>query len=191
MVGRMPVVIRHRFNTEEYYRMAETGVLRPEARVELLDGEILDMSPIGPFHGGVVNYLNSSLSAFALGRWILAVQNPVRLDEYSEPEPDLALLKPVDDFYRTRHPGPEDVFLLIEVADTTVEKDRTVKLRLYGGAGIPEVWIVDLQELALEVYREPHLTGYSSVTVLRPGQQASPAAFPDVAVDLAALLRKD
>lgn len=100
------------------------------------------------------------------------------------------LLRPAADFYRSRHPRPEDVFLLIEVADTTVEKDRDVKLPLYGKAGIAEVWIVDLQELAVEVYREPHLTGYGSGTVLRPGAQVSPAAFPDASLDVAALLKQ-
>ena len=190
MVGRMLVLPQHRFTTEEYHRMAETGVLQPDARVELLEGEIWDRSPIGPFHGGVTKYLNAFFSAQARGRWLLGVQDPVRLDQYSEPEPDLMLLRPAADFYRSRHPRPQVVFLLIEVADTTAEKDRGVKLPLYSKAGIPEVWIIDLQELTIEIYREPHLTGYSSSTVLRPGAQASPAAFPDVSLDVATLLKQ-
>src|ERR1017187_9194911 len=106
----MPVPTQHRFNVQEYYRMAETGVLRPDARVELLNGRIIDMSPIGPFHGSITKHLIQLFTTAAKGRWITQVQDPVRLDEYSEPEPDLALLKPVADFYRKRHPQPEDVF---------------------------------------------------------------------------------
>src|SRR5213078_1138150 len=94
---------KHSFSVKEYYRMAETGVLKPDARVELLDGKIIDMSPIGPFHGGITNYLNHFFSGISKGRWMTSIQNPVRLDDYSEPQPDLMLLKPVPDFYRKRH----------------------------------------------------------------------------------------
>lgn len=170
--------------------MAETGVLRPDARVELLDGRIIDMSPIGPFHGGVAKFLNRLFSAAARGRWVTAVQDPVRLDDNTEPQPDLALLKPAPHFYRRRHPKPEDVFLLIEVSDTTLDLDRKEKLPAYGRAGIPEVWIVNLNNETIEVYREPHFTGYGSKTVLRAGDHASPAAFPDVSVDVAELLKR-
>ena len=186
----MPVQTQHRFNVKEYYRMAETGVLRPGARVELLDGRIIDMSPIGPFHGSVTKYLNQLFTTAARGRWITQIQDPVRLDEHSEPEPDVALLKPVADFYRKRHPQPEDVFLLVEISDTTLETDQAEKLPAYGRAGIAEVWIVNLNETAIEVYREPHFTGYGSKTVLRAGEKASPQTFPDVVVDVAELLKR-
>ena len=181
---------RHRFTVTEYYRMAETGVLRPDARVELINGEINDMSPIGPFHGGVTKYLIDVFSAAAKGRWKLGVQDPVRLNDQSEPQPDVALLRPAADFYRRRHPGPDDVFLLIEVADFSLDQDREQKLPAYGRAGIPEVWIVNLNELTVEVYREPHFEGYASRTILRAGEQASPAAYPDVSVDVGELLRR-
>jgi len=186
----MSVQAKHRFSVAEYYRMAETGVLKPDARVELLDGQIIDMSPIGPFHGGVVTYLIEIFSTTRQGRWITAAQNPVRLDDHSEPQPDLVLLKPSPDFYRKRHPQPEDVFLLVEVSDTTLLTDREEKLPAYGRAGVPEVWIVNLADLTVEVYREPHFTGYGSKTILRAGDKACPAAFPDVAVDVAELLRR-
>jgi Uma2 family endonuclease len=186
----MPVQTRHRFNVREYYRMAETGVLKPDARVELLDGEIIDMSPIGPFHGGVVTYLNEIFTATRQGRWVTAVQNPMHLGDDSEPQPDLLLLKPSPDFYRKRHPQPEDVYLLIEVADTSLATDRGDKLPAYGRAGIAEVWIVNLIEAAIEVYRGPHFTGYGQRSVLRPGEQATPQAFPDMAVDVAELLQR-
>lgn len=186
----MVVQTKHRFNVSEYYRMAETGVLPANARVELLNGEIIDMSPIGPFHGGVTNYLNRCFSAASERRWLTSIQNPVRLDDHSEPQPDLMLLKPAPDFYRKHHPQPEDVFLLVEVSDSTVESDQSEKIPAYGRAGIVEVWIVNLNELTVEVYREPHFTGYGSKTILRPGEQAAPLAFPDVAVDVAELLRR-
>jgi Uma2 family endonuclease len=120
----------------------------------------------------------------------MAVQDPVRLDDQSEPQPDMMLLKPSSDFYRKRHPQPEDVFLLIEVSDTSLTTDRVTKLPAYGRAGVAETWIVNLADLTIEVYREPHFTGYGSKTVLRPGDQARPTAFPDVAVDVAELLKR-
>lgn len=186
----MAVQTRHRFTVKDYYRMAETGVLRPDARVELLDGEIIDMSPIGPFHGGVTKLLNQLFTAAANGRWVVAIQDPLHLDDHSEPEPDLMLLKPLPDFYRKRHPQPEDVFLLVEVSDKTLAADQGDKLPLYGRAGISEVWIVNLNEETIEVYREPHFTGYGSKTILRGGDKARPHAFPDVAVNVADLLKR-
>ena len=181
---------RHRFNVSEYYRMAETGVLKPDAHVELLNGEIIDMSPIGPFHGGVVNYLIEVFTAASKGRWRTTVQNPVHLDDHSEPQPDLMLAKPTPDFYRKRHPQPADVFLLVEISDTSLTTDREDKVPAYGRAGIPEVWIVNLADLTVEVYREPHFTGYGAETILRAGDQANPQAFPDVSVDVAELLKR-
>jgi len=179
---------KHRFSVKEYYRMAETGVLKPDARVELLNGEIIDMSPIGPFHGGVVIRLNDFFSRAAQDRWLVVVQSPVRLDDHSEPEPDLMLVRRTPDFYASRHPEPADVLLLIEVADTSLEVDRQQKLPAYGHAGIPEVWIVNLNDGTIEVNREPHFSGYGATKILRAGDKASPQAFPDVTVDVAELL---
>jgi len=179
---------QHRFSVEDYYRMAETGVLRPGKRVELLDGKIIDMSPIGPFHGGLVNRLSRLFNQLSNNRWLVSVQNPLRVDDHSEPEPDVMLLKPAADDYTSRHPQPQDVFLLIEVADSTLEYDRAEKLPVYGRAGVAEVWIVNLPDAAIEVYREPHFTGYSSRTILRAGDQAKPQACPEVTVDVSELL---
>ncbi len=185
----MPTEVQHRFSVADYYRMAETGVLKPGARVELLDGKIIDMLPIGPSHGGSVNRLNRLFNKEAAGRWLVSTQNPVHLDEHSEPQPDLMLLKPLADDYTSRHPVPEDVFLLIEVADTTLAFDREQKLPLYGRAGIPEVWIVNLVARSIEVYREPHFSGYGWHRVLGSGEKASLLAFPDVAVEVTELLK--
>ena len=136
----------HRFSTEDYHRLGELGFFAPDARVELLDGEIHDMSPIGPLHGGVVNRLNRLFNLAAKGRWIVSAQNPVDLDKYSEPEPDVVLLKPAPDDYVSHHPVPDDVLLLIEVADSSLEFDRRKKLPTYARSGIRDLWIVNLQE---------------------------------------------
>src|SRR2546430_17310658 len=146
---------KHRFSVKEYYRKAETGVLEPDARVELLNGEIIDMSPIGPLHGGVTNYLNQIFSVASKGRWMTAIQNPLRLDDHSEPQPDLALLKPSPDFYRRRHPQPEDVYLLVEVSDASLrsEERRVGKSVDLGGRRI--IRKKKLNDETIEIYREP------------------------------------
>ena len=197
----MLVQAQHRFSVTDYYRMAETGVLKPGARVELLDGKIIDMSPIGPFHSGAVNRLIRLFGKMAGGRWLVSAQNPVHLDEFSEPQPDLMLLKPAADDYTSRHPRPDDVLLLDEVADTTLAFDREEKLRryndvlradlpIYARAGISEVWILNLSARQIEIYREPHFTGYGStrIRILRSGDFASPLAFPDVELGVTELL---
>lgn len=186
----MPVQTQHRFSVKDYYRMAETGLLSPDARVELLDGQIIDMSPIGPFHAGVVKYLARFFNQNSNRRWLVSTQDPLHLDELSEPEPDLMLLKPVANDYKTRHPGAEDVLLLIEVSDASLSYDRTEKLSAYGRVGIPEVWIVNLIQLTIEVYREPHFTGYGKKSVLRAGDGIAPVAFPDAALDISELLKR-
>jgi Uma2 family endonuclease len=185
----MLVQAHHRFSVRDYYRMAEAGVLKPDARVELLDGRIIDMSPIGPFHGGSINRLIRLFSMISGGRWLVSAQNPVRLDDHSEPQPDLMLLRPATDDYRSRHPRPEDVFLLIEVADSSLDFDRGEKLPAYGRAGIPEVWILNLPDNTLEVYREPHFSGCASQIRLRAGDKAVPLAFPDAKIEAAELLK--
>jgi hypothetical protein len=184
----MPLPTKHRFTVRAYYRMAETGVLGPDARVELLDGEIIDMPPIGPPHGHVTKRLNRFFTHLSRGRWLVAVRDPVHLDEYSEPQPDMMLLRPARDDYSSRHPGPEDVFLLIEVAASSLACDRGAKLAAYGRAGISEVWIVNIEDEIIEVYRQPHAAGYASTTLLRPSETACLLAFPDAAVDVAELL---
>ena len=185
----MPVLTKHRFTTEDYHRMTETGVFRPDDRVELLDGEIFDMSPIGPSHGSVTKRLNQCFHQLAQGRWIVSIRDPVHLETYSEPQPDLMLLKVTPDFYRLRYPLPADVFLLVEIAEASIEYDRQKKLPAYGRAGIREYWIVNLEEKAVEVYREPHLTGYRSRLILHSGDKAHPLAFPDALVDVAELMK--
>jgi Uma2 family endonuclease len=186
----MLVQTQHRFTVEDYYRMAETGVLRRDARVELLDGKIIDMSPIGSTHAGTVKRFIRIFTKLARDRWVISAQDPLRLDDHSEPEPDFMLLKPSADDYTRRHPKPDEVFLLVEVADASLDYDREEKLPAYGHAGVTEVWIVNLRDPSLEVYREPHFAGYGSKTVLNAGEKASLLAFPDAVVDVGELLKR-
>jgi Uma2 family endonuclease len=179
------MVVRHRFTTAEYHRMGEAGVFGEDDRVELIEGEIVEMAPIGPSHAYCVANL-TTLLALTFGREALVSPgNPVPLDPYSEPQPDLTLVKRRPGGYRARHPAPEDVLLLVEVADTSLLYDRRQKVPLYARAGIAEVWLVSLPDQTLTVYRDPAPTGYQSVHELRRGDRVALLAFPDreLAVD--------
>ena len=179
----MPVqVARRLFTVHEYYKMAQAGILHEDDRVELIEGEIVEMAPIGSRHAACVNRLNSTLSQSLGERAIVGVQNPIRLSEHSEPQPDLALLRAHPDFYSDAHPGPEDVLLVIEVADTTEDYDRGVKMPLYARSGILEAWLVDLAGGIIEVYRGPTPEGYQEVQRVQRGEGISVQAFPDVAL---------
>lgn len=154
---------KRRFTADEYLRMAEAGILHENDRVELIEGEILDMAAVGNRHLACVNRLNR-LFMERLGRAVVVhVQNPVRLSEHSEPEPDVALLRPRADFYAGKRPAPEDVLLLIEVSDTTLEYDREVKVPLYARAGVPEVWLVDLAGERVLTHTRPEGEAYAEV----------------------------
>ena len=174
---------RRRFDLDAYYRMAEAGILSDPHRVELIDGEIIDMAAIGSPHAAVTNKLVRCFAqAAADGLMLMSVQNPLRLDAHNEPQPDIMLLRPRADFYRSGHPGAADVLLLIEVSDSSLAYDRTTKLPLYAKFGVPEVWIVDLAGAAIEVFREPGDGAYGSRERLTGGFLAPSlvraAAFP-------------
>jgi Uma2 family endonuclease len=179
---------RYRFTVDEYDRMAEAGIFDEDSRVELLDGVIVKMAAIGNRHGGVVKWLLHWFEQNLAGRAVVSVQDPVRLSRYSEPQPDLALLRPRADFYRTAHPMPADTFLVVEVADTTLQTDRTTKLPLYAKDGIPEVWIVNLPDGLIEIYRRPGPGGYQEIRLARPGETVAPEAFPDLQVLVADII---
>ena len=178
-------VLRRRFTVDEYHRMGQVGILGEDDRVELLEGEIVEMAPIGSRHQATVDRLTRLFSGRVAEVALVRVQGPVRLAEDSEPQPDVTLLRLRDDFYGTAHPQPEDVLLLVEVSDSSIEYDREVKLPHYARQGIPEVWIVDLDKEAIEVYRDPTVEGYRGVLQLARGQALSPQHFPllDLAVD--------
>jgi Uma2 family endonuclease len=178
VTDRLPTA--HRFTIDDLERMVRAGILREDARVELIEGELLDMNPIGWAHQACVNRLTEALVRSLSGRAIVQPQGPVRLSERSLPQPDLALLRPRPDFYARSGPGPADVLLLVEVSDTTLAYDRDVKVPLYARAGIPEVWLVDLAVEQVLVFREPEHDGYRDSWAYRPGDALSPQAFPDV-----------
>ena len=164
--------------------MAEAGILTEKDRVELLNGEIIALPPIGSWHAGHVNRFNRILLPALLQRAVVSIQGPVRLSDESEPEPDVMLLKPREDDYTGGHPGPEDVLLLIEVADTSVEYDRGTKLSAYARAGIREVWILIRAERRIYVYTGPSVGGYANVRGVGRGQSIAPNAFPDMVLEV-------
>ena len=146
---------RHLISVEAFHRMGETGILGPADRVELIDGEIIDRSPIAALHAAIVDLLARHFGRSAQASVFIRCQNPLRLDGLSEPEPDIAILKPRADFYTTGHPGPADALLVIEVADSSLAYDLGVKVPLYARHGIPEVWVIDATTRQTRVFREP------------------------------------
>ena len=146
---------RHLISVEAFHRMGETGILGPADRVELIDGEIIDRSPIGALHAAIVDLLARHFGRSAQASVFIRCQNPLRLDGLSEPEPDIAILKPRADFYTTGHPGPADALLVIEVADSSLAYDLGIKVPLYARHGIPEVWVIDATTRQTRVFREP------------------------------------
>ncbi len=172
----------HLFTVDELYRMLETGILSEDARVELIEGEIVDMAAIGIPHAACVDRLNRFLNRLLPEDVIVRVQNPIYLNQRSQPQPDLALLREQDYARREHHPGPGDVLLVIEVSDTTLAFDRKVKVPLYARAGIPEVWVVNLQEDSVEVYSRPDGGAYQEHQQLQRGQSVPIPGFTDLAL---------
>jgi Uma2 family endonuclease len=172
------------FTVDEYHRMSEAGILSEEDRVELIEGEIIKMSPIGKYHAACVKRLNSALNRRAGDYAIISIQDPIRLGDRSEPEPDIALLKPRDDFYAQELPTAEDVLLIIEVADTSAEYDRNVKLPLYAKANIPETWLANIREDRIEAYLRPVNGIYQNARLIKRGESLSPEALPNLVLTL-------
>jgi Uma2 family endonuclease len=175
---------RHRLTVSDYYRMAEVGILAPDARVELIEGEIFDMAPPGSLHATTVRRLIKILVRAAGDAATVLVQDSVRLSEISEPQPDLALLKEREEFYIRNHPGPADVFLVVEVADSSLRFDHDTKVSLYAAHGIPEVWLVDLRGRRLVRYRAPQQGAYTLVDEPKLSAPLEVSALAGVAVDL-------
>ena len=186
VLSRHPVP-RHRLTREEYHRLGEAGILGEDDRVELLDGQLVDMSPIGPRHALAVDALTKLLVMAVGERASVRVQNPIELDARTEPQPDIALVRRPWRSYPTTHPGPEDVFLLIEVADASLEIDRGAKLELYARAGIRELWIVDLTTDGVFVHRKPRGDKYDVVMRVEPSGVLGVEGLPGVAIPAASL----
>jgi Uma2 family endonuclease len=177
---------RRLFTVQEYHLMSEAGVFSDRERVELIEGEIIQMAAIGRRHAARVDRLARMFSRIPESLVIFRVQNPICLNDNSEPQPDIALVQPRADFYEESLPNSKDILLLVEVADSTVNYDRDVKVPNYARSGIQEVWLWDLETNCLEVYRNPTANGYTSMQKFERGQQISPLAFPEfiVSVDL-------
>lgn len=183
---QMIQVEKQLFTVEDYYKMADAGIIRPEDRVELIKGEIIKMSPIRSRHAAAVDILTELLISQLRKQYAVRVQNPIRLENQTEPEPDLLIAKFRKDRYRSRHPRPDDVYLIIEVADSSLEYDREVKAALYAEAGIPEYWIVNLEDEQLEIYRQPEAGKYRHENFCR-GEEVVACSTIEFEVSLAEL----
>ena len=181
-------VAKKLFTVDEYYRMGEAGIFHPEARLELIEGEIIEMSPVGDRHIACVNRANALFTARLAGKVMVSVQNPVRLSRYTEPQPDILLARPRDDYYAGKRISPGDTLLVVEISDTTVRYDRNRKMPLYAKSGVPEVWIENLQEDVILVYRNPGPETFSTSLVFHRGESLSLTAFPEIVFKVDELL---
>jgi Uma2 family endonuclease len=181
-------IAKHYFTVAEYERMGAAGIFAADDRVELIAGEIVEMSPIGKRHAACVGRLTQTLSLLLQSAAIVWVQNPLRLDDFSEPQPDVVVLRPRADFYEQSLPTPADVLLVIEVCDTTLEYDRQIKLPLYARAGIPEVWLVNLADEQIETYAVPAGDAYQHTASVQSGADVQSHNLPALRLRAAALL---
>jgi len=179
---------KHLTNIDEWRKLGEANIFPPVSRLELINGEILEMSPIGFNHSGHLNRINKLFAKLIPDTVIPSVQNPLQLGDLSEPEPDFMLLKPNADFYSSRHPNAEDVLLLIEVADSSLTFDQNQKLRLYALHGIPEYWLLNLNDLSLEVYRKPNGEVYAEKTTLRAADIITLSQLDEISIRIADIL---
>ncbi|HHW85982.1 MAG TPA: Uma2 family endonuclease [Chloroflexi bacterium] len=173
---------RFRLSSDRYHQMIERGIFGEDERIELIEGGLVTMPPIGAEHSGLVKKLAELLFGLLHKRALISIQDPIHLDDFSEPEPDLALLRPRADYYMRSLPQPTDILLIIEVADSSLAYDRTVKMPLYARAGIAEAWIINLIDRWIEVYRDPSPVGHTTMLKILPGRAIAPQAFADVIV---------
>lgn len=169
----LPSAKHYPISVEMYHIMAEKGAFAPDERVELIDGEIIERSLIGSRHARVVDFLNDFLGKSLQGDFIIRIQSPITVGDMSEPQPDIAMLARRDDFYRDSHPTERDVALVIEVADSTVAFDHSRKVPKYAEAGIPEMWLIDLESEPVEVHFSPKETAYRIVKIYLRGEAPS------------------
>lgn len=181
-------VHRHRLSMDDYHRMGQAEIFARDARVELINGEIIDMTPIGSEHAGLVKYLNRLFSSVVAKQAIVSVQDPITLGQDSEPDPDLALLVPRDDFYVKAHPRAEDVLLIVEVAGSSLQFDREIKVPLYARHGIPEVWLIRLEDRSITVFQEAIQSGYRQCFSPTELSSIEPLKLAGISVDLSMLL---
>jgi len=176
---------KHLTNLDEWKRLGEANIFPPDSRLELINGEIIEMSPIGSHHASHLKRLISQFSGLIQDSAIIAAQDPLQLGDLSEPEPDFMLLKPSTDFYYQNHPTASDVFLLIEISDKSLKFDQNQKLRLYALHDIPEYWLLNIQDNCLEVYRQPHNGVYAEKTTLRSGDKITLSQLKNISINVA------
>jgi len=181
-------IAKHWFTVRDYERMGELGILPAGERYELMRGEIIEMSPIGKRHAACANRLSRELNRQVGASVIVSIQNPIQLDDYSEPQPDVVLLRFRADFYSESLPAPADVLLVVEVSDTTLDYGRQFKLADYARVGIPEVLICNLPDEQLEYFAQPADGAYSVARILQRGERLTSASVPDAVFDVAAVL---
>ena len=179
---------KHLTNLAEWKKLGEANIFPPDSHLELINGEILEMAPIGSNHAGHINKLTHLLVQLVSSQAMVSIQNPVQLNDLSEPEPDLMILKPSSDFYSSRHPNASHVLLLIEVADSSLKFDQNQKLRLYALHDIPEYWLLNIQDNCLEVYRQPHNGVYAEKTTLHSGDKITLSQLEDISINLSDIL---
>ena len=184
MNDRLP---RPRITVDEYYRMAEVGLLAPDVRTELIEGEVIEMAPMGSRHAATVSQLSHLIFPTLGGSAQMRVQLPVRLDEYSEPMPDLMVVLPRKDFYRSRHPVSADTLLIVEVSESTLRLDRDVKVPLYSRHQVPEMWLLDLPHDRIHFFRAPQDGTYTDVSFMDDPKVVGLVALPEITVDLSGL----
>jgi Uma2 family endonuclease len=182
-------IARWQFSVTDYVSMREVGILREDDNVELIDGEVRPMAPIGPFHAAITNLLVKLITQQLGDRAIVSIQNPVNLNMYSQPQPDIAVLQPRDDFYVSAHPRPDDILLVIEVADSSLEYDRSEKLPRYAQAGIPEAWIVDISKQTIEQYTSPQHERYHRMHIIPFGDRISATTIDQLVIAVQSLFR--
>jgi Uma2 family endonuclease len=183
-------VMRRTVMVEEYHRMGEAGIFSEDERIELINGEIIKMTPIGSRHASCVKRLNQFFTVHLKEKALVSVQDPIQLDEYSEVQPDVALLHPEKSAYMHHHPTPQDVYLIIEVSDSSLSFDRDVKLQFYAKAGIIEVWLVDLLSGCIEIYQEPSSFGYGVMRKKRGSDVIFPSVLPEISIAVEGVIGK-
>ncbi|MCL1465072.1 Uma2 family endonuclease [Argonema galeatum] len=177
------------FTAKEYHFMAEAGIFNPDERVELLAGQIIKMAAKGTAHSAAVTRTENLLRNLLGDLVLIRLQDPVQLDDYSEPEPDIALVIPDQMYYEDHHPNPSEVYLIIEVSDTTLSRDLEFKAGIYARSGIADYWVLDVNNRQLHIFREPSQNGYQSELILSDSGSVSPLAFPNVIITVGEMLR--
>jgi len=182
-----PKITPHKYcvTTSEWHKMGEYNIFPPTARMELIEGEIIEMPPIGPTHAGCVFNLIELFTTQKGKTAFINIQNPIQLSNFSEPEPDVVLLRPDSQLYKTGHPTARDILLLIEVSDSTINYDRNTKIPLYARDGIIECWIVDINAKTVEVYLNPTKNGYTDKRIFQSEQILIPTQLPHIKIPIA------